>query len=85
MYSHVACDVMKERTLYLLKPSSLIWHLMPYLFLYTINISVDLAHHKISRAKVGKGGINMINSTEQRIMCILKEYQVNLLSYQILS
>ena len=32
MYSHVACDVMKERTLYLLKPSSLIWHLMPYLF-----------------------------------------------------
>ena len=25
MYSHVACDV--------LKPSSLIWHLMPYLFL----------------------------------------------------
>ena len=34
MYSHVACDVMKERTLYLLKPSSLIWHLMPYLFLF---------------------------------------------------
>ena len=33
MYSHVACDVMKEQTLYLLKPSSLIWHLMPYLFL----------------------------------------------------
>ena len=28
-------DVMKERTLYLLKPSSLIWHLMPYLFLFT--------------------------------------------------
>ena len=38
MYSHVACDVMKERTLYLLKPSSLIWHLMPYLFLFTKNI-----------------------------------------------
>ena len=34
MYSHRACDVMKERTLYLLKPSSLIWHLMPYLFLF---------------------------------------------------
>ena len=34
MYSHVACDVMKERTLYLLKPSSLIWHLIPYLFLF---------------------------------------------------
>ena len=34
MYSHVACDVMEERTLYLLKPSSLIWHLMPYLFLF---------------------------------------------------
>ena len=25
---------MKERILYLLKPSSLIWHLMPYLFLF---------------------------------------------------
>ena len=37
MYSHVACDVMKERTLYLLKPSSLIWHLMPYLFLLTVD------------------------------------------------
>ena len=36
MYSHVACDVMKERTLYLLKPSSLIWHLMPYLFLFIV-------------------------------------------------
>ena len=34
MYSHVACDVIKEQTLYLLKPSSLIWHLMPYLFLF---------------------------------------------------
>ena len=34
MYSHVACDVMKELTLYLLKPSSLIWLLMPYLFLF---------------------------------------------------
>ena len=38
MYSHVACDVMKERTLYLLKPSSLIWHLMPYLFLSSFAI-----------------------------------------------
>ena len=28
-----------------------------YLF-YTTNISVDLANHKIVRAKVGKGGIN---------------------------
>ena len=37
MYSHVACDVIKEQTLYLLKPSSLIWHLMPYLFLFIIN------------------------------------------------
>ena len=25
---------------------------------YTTYISVDLAHHKIFRAKVGKGGIN---------------------------
>ena len=39
MYSHVACDVMKERTRYLLKPSSLIWHLMPYLFLLNKYIS----------------------------------------------
>ena len=43
MYSHVACDVMKERTLYLLKPSSLIWHLMPYLFLLTF--VVEFGNH----------------------------------------
>ena len=30
---------------------------MLYLF-YTTYISVDLAHHEIFRAKVGKGGIN---------------------------
>ena len=30
---------------------------MVYLF-YTTYISVDLAHHEIFRAKVGKGGIN---------------------------
>ena len=41
MYSHVACDVMKERTLYLLKPSSLIWHLMPYLFLLHLHLSIS--------------------------------------------
>ena len=29
---------------------------MVYLF-YDTNISVDLAHHEIFRAKVGKGGI----------------------------
>ena len=40
MYSHVACDAMKERTLYLLKPSSLIWHLMPYLFLLKIYVTL---------------------------------------------
>ena len=40
MYSHVACDVMKERTVYLLKPSSLIWHLMPYLFLLKITAAI---------------------------------------------
>ena len=38
--SHVACDVMKERSLYLLKPSSSIWHLMPYLFLFIINLLI---------------------------------------------
>ena len=27
---------------------------------YTTYISVDLAHHEIFRAKVGKGGINLI-------------------------
>ena len=49
MYSHVACDVMKERTLYLLKPSSLIWHLMPYLFLLDLHllISNDIVSTKI--------------------------------------
>ena len=31
---------------------------MVYLF-YTTYISVDLAHHEIFRAKVGKGGIIM--------------------------
>ena len=44
MYSHVACDVMKERTLYLLKPSSLIWHLMPYLFLFTHWMGTEYLH-----------------------------------------
>ena len=29
---------------------------MVYLF-YTTNISVDLAHHEIVHAKIGKGGI----------------------------
>ena len=29
------------------------------LLFYTTNISVDLAHHKIVHAKVGKGGINL--------------------------
>ena len=31
---------------------------MVWLF-YTTYISVDLAHHKIFRGKVGKGGINL--------------------------
>ena len=33
---------------------------MVYLF-YTNYISVDLAHHEIFHAKVGKGGINLVN------------------------
>ena len=41
MYSHVACDVMKEQTLYLLKSSSLIWHLMSYLFLFINGIMMN--------------------------------------------
>ena len=32
---------------------------MLYLF-YTTYVSVDLAHHEIFRAKVGKGGINYV-------------------------
>ena len=59
MYSHVACDVMKERTVYLLKPSSLIWHLMPYLFLsimtciwpFQAELSIDF-HTTSSQIKV---------------------------------
>ena len=46
---HVACDVMKERTLYLLEPSSLIWHLMPYLFLFTMASMGRDARKPISR------------------------------------
>ena len=30
------------------------------LLFYTTYISVDFAHHKIFRAKVGKGGINKL-------------------------
>ena len=33
---------------------------MVYLF-YTTYISVDLAHHELFRAKVGKGSINATN------------------------
>ena len=43
MYSHVACDVMKERTLYLLKPSSLIWHLC-----HIFSCSITHSQQKIS-------------------------------------
>ena len=32
---------------------------MWYNLFYTTYISVDLAHHKIFRAKVGKGGITL--------------------------
>ena len=28
--------------------------------IFTTNISVDLAHHEVSHAKVGKGGINIL-------------------------
>ena len=40
---------------------------MVYLF-YTTYISVDLAHHKIFRAKVGKGGI--IRFTVRSVMTV---------------
>ena len=55
MYSHVACDVMKERTLYLLKPSSLIWHLMPYLFLLDLMMSFGRMY-AIMRGPRGRKG-----------------------------
>ena len=53
MYSHVACDVMKERTLYLLKPSSLIWHLMPYLFLLNEVFSGEQEKESIIHVRIG--------------------------------
>ena len=30
--------------------------------IYATHISVDLAHHEIFNAKVGKGGINILNA-----------------------
>ena len=36
------------------------WKNMVYLF-YTSYISVDLTHHEIFRAKVGKGGLCFLN------------------------
>ena len=65
MYSHVACDVMKERTLYLLKPSSLIWHLMPYLFLFIARaITVGPSNLPYpTDTKKRKGGIEHSNPT----------------------
>ena len=57
MYSHVACDVMKERTLYLLKLSSLIWHLMPYLFLSNYSLFGFLFSHVPTICTLG--GLNI--------------------------
>ena len=38
------------------------------LLFYTTYISVDLAHHKIFRAKVGKGGINIVTNNASTTM-----------------
>ena len=40
--------------------------------IYTTYISVDLAHHKIFRVKVGKGGINMCKAKSSRIYLLDK-------------
>ena len=40
---------------------------------YTTYISVDLAHHKIFHAKVGKGGINLLRSE----MVVVKRYHTS--------
>ena len=38
---------------------------------YITYISVDLAHREIFRAKVGKGGINVINDEHMRFYILL--------------
>ena len=50
------------------------------LLFYTTNISVDLAHHEIFRAKVGKGGIKSeILSTGQLTFHVSFGYDINLI------
>ena len=46
------------------------------LLFYTTYISVDLAHHKIFRAKVGKGGINGYTVVAKFRMVSQGEYSV---------
>ena len=77
MYSHVACDVMKERTLYLLKPSSLIWHLMPYLFLFIfepknyvvteISFKALLNFSPLECTYLGKNHFNIISALSEKM------------------
>ena len=53
---------------------------------YTTYISVDLAHHEIFRAKVGKGGIKRHNKheTEKNINDPQKKYPLGTVSKNIL-
>ena len=46
---------------------------------YTTNISVDLAHHEIFRAKVGKGGIISNNNERQsqQMLSVLQSADLN--------
>ena len=44
--------------------------------IYTTYISVDLAHHEIFRAKVGKGGIQGNIYIKMRAHPCIKEFQV---------
>ena len=41
---------------------------------YTTYISVDLAHHEIFRAKVGKGGINIGIAAMNLFQCVPTTY-----------
>ena len=63
MYSHVACDVMKERTLYLLKPSSLIWHLMPYLFLLGLCLMFNFMKLKLNDINLSIYAVEIVFET----------------------
>ena len=70
LLNHVAYDVMEERTLYLLKPNSLIWHLMPYLFLLSFVFHIDwLQNHCWFSAKSMTPDFGVVVSVKPLICC----------------